>query len=90
MARRRSFTSHLYRAARLRNKVSAVASRNLRRVARRAEERGARAGGVHIGTPSTRRKPIVKNKGMPIPMTVLHNTTITFMTSRSLSHTGLP
>jgi hypothetical protein len=36
MARRRSLTSQLYRAARLSNNISAVASGNPRRVARRA------------------------------------------------------
>jgi hypothetical protein len=36
MARRRSFTSQMYRAARLSNNISAVASGNPRRVARRA------------------------------------------------------
>ena len=37
MARRRSLTSSLYRAARLSNNISAVASGNPRRVARRAK-----------------------------------------------------
>jgi hypothetical protein len=37
MARRRSLTSQLYRAARLSNSVSAVASGNPRRAARRAK-----------------------------------------------------
>jgi hypothetical protein len=37
MARRRSFTSQLYRAARLSNNISAVASGHPRRVARRAK-----------------------------------------------------
>jgi hypothetical protein len=36
MARRRSLTSQLYRAARVSNDISAVASGNPRRVARRA------------------------------------------------------
>jgi hypothetical protein len=37
MARRRSFTSQLYRAARLSNNISAVASGNPRRVATRGK-----------------------------------------------------
>lgn len=37
MPRRRSFTSQLYRAARLSNNISAAASGNPRRVARRAK-----------------------------------------------------
>jgi hypothetical protein len=37
MARRRSFTSQLYRAARLSDTASAIASGNPRRVARRAK-----------------------------------------------------
>jgi hypothetical protein len=37
MARRRSLTSQLYRAARIANDISAVASGNPRRVARRAK-----------------------------------------------------
>ena len=37
MARRRSFTSQLYRAARISNNISAIASGNPRRVARRAK-----------------------------------------------------
>lgn len=37
MARRRSLTSQLYRAARISNNISAVASGNPRRVARRAK-----------------------------------------------------
>jgi hypothetical protein len=37
MARRRSLTSSLYRAARLSNSISAVASGNPRRVAHRAK-----------------------------------------------------
>jgi len=37
MARRRSLTSQLYRAARLSNNLSALASGNPRRVARRAK-----------------------------------------------------
>jgi hypothetical protein len=37
MARRRSFTSELYRAARFSNNISAIASGNPRRVARRAK-----------------------------------------------------
>jgi len=37
MARKRSLTSQLYRAARLSNNVSAIASGNPRRVARRAK-----------------------------------------------------
>jgi hypothetical protein len=37
MARRRSFTSQLYRAARLSNNISAAASGNPRRVVRRAK-----------------------------------------------------
>ncbi len=37
MARRRSFTSQLYRAARISNNISATASGNPRRVARRAK-----------------------------------------------------
>jgi hypothetical protein len=37
MARRRSFTSQLYRAARLSNSISAVASGNRRRVVRRGK-----------------------------------------------------
>lgn len=37
MARRRSLTSQLYRAARISNSISAVASGNPRRVARRAK-----------------------------------------------------
>jgi hypothetical protein len=36
MARRRSSTSELYRAARISNNISAIASGNPRRVARRA------------------------------------------------------
>ena len=36
MARRRSLTSQLYRAARVSNNISAIASGNPRRVARRA------------------------------------------------------
>ena len=36
MARRRSFTSQLYRAARISDNVSAIASGNPRRIARRA------------------------------------------------------
>ena len=39
MARRRSLTSQLYRAARLSNDLSAIASGNPRRVARRAKNR---------------------------------------------------
>jgi hypothetical protein len=35
--RRRSFTSHLYRAARISNNISAIASGNPRRVARRTK-----------------------------------------------------
>jgi len=37
MARRRSFTSQLYRAARLSNNISAITSGNPARVARRAK-----------------------------------------------------
>jgi len=37
MARRRSITSQLYRAARLSDNISAIASGNPRRVARRAK-----------------------------------------------------
>jgi len=37
MARKRSLTSQLYRAARLSNNISAIASGNPRRVARRAK-----------------------------------------------------
>jgi hypothetical protein len=37
MARRRSLTSQLYRAARISNNISAIASGNPRRVARRAK-----------------------------------------------------
>lgn len=37
MPRRRSFTSQLYRAARASNNISAIASGNPRRVARRAK-----------------------------------------------------
>ena len=37
MARRRSFTSQLYRAARISSNISAIASGNPRRVARRAK-----------------------------------------------------
>jgi hypothetical protein len=37
MARRRSFTSQLYRAARLSNNISVIASGNPRRIARRAK-----------------------------------------------------
>jgi hypothetical protein len=37
VARRRSLTSQLYRAARLSNNISAIASGNPRRVARRAK-----------------------------------------------------
>jgi hypothetical protein len=37
MARRRSFTSQLYRAARISNNISAIASGNPRRVVRRAK-----------------------------------------------------
>jgi hypothetical protein len=37
MARRRSFTSQLYRAARISNNIIAIASGNPRRVARRAK-----------------------------------------------------
>ena len=37
MAGRRSFTSRLYRAARISNNISAIASGNPRRVARRAK-----------------------------------------------------
>jgi len=37
MARRRSLTSQLYRAARLSNNISAIASGNPRRIARRAK-----------------------------------------------------
>jgi len=37
MARRRSFTSTLYRAARLSNNISAVASGHPQRIARRAK-----------------------------------------------------
>jgi hypothetical protein len=37
MARRRSLTSQLYRAARISNDISTVASGNPRRVARRAK-----------------------------------------------------
>ena len=36
-ARRRAFTSQLYRAARISNNISAIASGNPRRVARRAK-----------------------------------------------------
>jgi hypothetical protein len=36
MARRRSFTSQLYRAARMSNNIGAAASGNPRRIARRA------------------------------------------------------
>ena len=36
MARRRSFTSQLYRAARISNNIGAIASGNGRRVVRRA------------------------------------------------------
>jgi hypothetical protein len=36
MARRRSFTSQLYRAARISNNISAAASGNPRRIVRRA------------------------------------------------------
>lgn len=39
MARRRSITSQLYRAARISNDISAAASGNPRRVARRAENK---------------------------------------------------
>jgi hypothetical protein len=38
MARRRSFTASLYRAARQSNKLSAVASFHPRRIARRAQK----------------------------------------------------
>ena len=37
MARRRSFTSQLYRAARISNNISALASGNPRRIERRAK-----------------------------------------------------
>jgi hypothetical protein len=37
MARRRGFTSQLYRAARISNNISAIASGNPRRLARRAK-----------------------------------------------------
>jgi hypothetical protein len=37
MARRRSFTSQLYRAARISDNISVIASGNPRRVARRAK-----------------------------------------------------
>ena len=37
MARRRSLTSQLYRAARISNNISAIASGNPQRVARRAK-----------------------------------------------------
>lgn len=37
MARRRSFTSQLYRAARISDNISAIASGNPRRIARRAK-----------------------------------------------------
>jgi hypothetical protein len=37
MPRHRSFTSQLYRAARISNNISAIASGNPRRVARRAK-----------------------------------------------------
>lgn len=37
MARRRSFTSQLYRAARMSNNISSLASGNPRRVVRRAK-----------------------------------------------------
>jgi hypothetical protein len=37
MARRRSLTSQLYRAARISNNIGAIASGNPRRVARRAK-----------------------------------------------------
>ena len=37
MARRRSFTSQLYRAARISDNIGAIASGNPRRVARRAK-----------------------------------------------------
>jgi hypothetical protein len=37
MARRRSFTSQIYRAARISNDVSALASGNPKRMARRAK-----------------------------------------------------
>jgi hypothetical protein len=37
MARQRSITSELYRAARISNNISAIASGNPRRVARRAK-----------------------------------------------------
>jgi hypothetical protein len=40
MARRRSFTSQLYRAARISNNISAIASGKPRRVARRAKNVG--------------------------------------------------
>jgi hypothetical protein len=44
MAQRRSFTSQLYRAARISNNIRAIASGNPRRVARRAKN-------VTLGTP---------------------------------------
>ena len=45
MARRRSFTSQLYRAARLSNNISAIASCNPRRIARRTKNVALGRGG---------------------------------------------
>jgi hypothetical protein len=45
MARRRTFTSQLYRAARISNNISAIASGNPRRVARRAKNVALGRGG---------------------------------------------